>query len=320
MTTPSRLNETALFRRTLVRAISLPVFLLIMLALIFLWQLNSLLAAAQWVDHTDQVIAQAHMIQALLLEQETGLRGYMITGEQDFLDPYRRAQTSIIPSLGALDVLVSDTPTQPELIGAIRSNYDQWLLYARKLISVRDQGGDYAAIVKQRDGEQLMKTMRAQIQSLLRMQEDLRDQRAQTVQFTTQVVVGSSIAGVLLLGFILALFLRRQLLDLSGSYKQALDASEQRAADHKASEQRSRSLSDAMPLVVWIARPDGAVDYFNQRWFEYTGLTEDRTLGWGWSDVLHPDDVQPALERWNESLCTGAPYEIEYRWKTKRTI
>jgi PAS domain S-box-containing protein len=129
------------------------------------------------------------------------------------------------------------------------------------------------------------------------------------------VVIGSSIAGVLILGFILALFLRRQLLDLSDSYKHALDASEQRAADLKASEQRSRSLSDAMPLVVWTARPDGAVDYFNQRWFEYTGLAEDRALAWGWSEVLHPDDTQPTIERWNESLRTGARYEIEYRWK-----
>jgi CHASE3 domain sensor protein len=109
MTATPRLNETALFRRTLVRVITLPVFLLIMLALIFLWQLNSLMNAAQWVDHTDQVIAQAHTLQGLLIDQEIGLRGYMITGEQDFLDPYRQAQTSISPMLGALGVVVLTT-------------------------------------------------------------------------------------------------------------------------------------------------------------------------------------------------------------------
>src|SRR4051794_37234061 len=196
MITPPRLDETALFRRTLARAISLPIFLLILLALIFLWQLNSLLDAAQWVDHTDQVITQAHTIQELLIDQETGLRGYVITGEQDFLEPYQRAQASIASTLGVLASLVSDTPTQQELIGAIQANYGQWLLYARGLISVRDQGGDYAAIVKQRQGKRLMDAMRAQVQSLLRMEEQLREQRAQTVQFTTQVVIGSSIAGV----------------------------------------------------------------------------------------------------------------------------
>jgi len=315
MTTSLRLNETALFRRTLVRAIALPVFLLIVLVLIFFWQLNSLLDAAHWVDHADQVIAQTHTLQALLLDHETGLRGYVITGEADFLDPYRQAQSSMIPTLDALNRLVSDIPTQLDLISAIRTNYDQWLLYARALISVRDQGGDPVAVVKQREGKRLMDAMRAQVQSLLRMEAQLRDQRAQTVQFTTQVVIASSIAGVLLLGCILALFIRRQLLGLSGSYAQALGASEQRAEDLKASEQRSRSLSDAMPLVVWTARSDGAFDYFNQRWFDYTGLDEERALAEGWSDVLHPDDAQPTLERWNEALRTGTLYEIEHRWK-----
>jgi PAS domain S-box-containing protein len=314
MTTMPRLNETALFRRTLVRAIALPVFLLIVLALIFLWQLNSLLDAAQWVDHTDQVIAQAHTLQGLLIDQETGLRGYLITGEQDFLDPYQRAQILFTPTIGTLSGLVADNPAQQELLGAIRANYDPWLRYSRELIGVRDQGGDYAAIIKQRSGKRLMDAMRAQVQSLLCIEADLRDQRAHTVQITSQVVIGSSIAGVLILGFLLAFFIRRQLLDLSGTYKRALEASEQRAADLKASEQRARSLADAMPLVVWTARPDGAVDYFNQRWFEYTGLTEDRTLGWDWSEVLHPDDVQPTIARWNESLRTGARFEIENRW------
>ena len=157
MTTPPRLNETALFRRTLARAIALPVLLLIMLVLIFLWQLNNLLDAAQWVDHADQVIAQTHTLQALLLDHETGLRGYLITGESDFLDPYREAQTSMIPTLGTLNRLVSDTPAQLELIGALRANYDQWLLYARKLIDVRDQGGDYTVIVRQREGKRFRK-------------------------------------------------------------------------------------------------------------------------------------------------------------------
>jgi PAS domain S-box-containing protein len=314
----SRLNETVLFRRTLARAIALPIFLLVVLALIFLWQLNSLLDAAQWVDHTDRVIAQAHRVQELLIDQETGLRGYLITGQQDFLDPYRQAQTSLKPTLDTLRALVGDNSAQQELIGALSANYGQWLEHTVGVLGVRDRGEDYAAVVQQRDAKRLMDTMRAQIQSLLRIEQDLRDQRAQTVQATTQIVIGSSIAGVFVLGCILALFLRRQLLDLSGNYRRALHASEQRAAELKASEQRARSLADAMPLVVWTARPDGAVDYFNQRWFEYSEMAEDRSLGWGWADALHPDDAQPVIKGWKEALRTGARFEIEYRWKRAR--
>ena len=76
-------------------------------------------------------------------------------------------------------------------------------------------------------------------------------------------------------------------------------------------------LADAMPEIVWTTKPDGSVEYFNQRWIEYTGLSLDESRNWGWKIVLHPDDLQRSLGRWNESLKTGAPYEIEYRLKGK---
>jgi PAS domain S-box-containing protein len=318
MSTTPRLNEASLFRRTLARAITLPVFLLIALTLIFLWQLNSLLMVAQSVAQTDQVIAQAQTAEVLLIDQETGLRGYLLTGEPDFLEPYQRAQAIIVPSLSQLGGMVSDQPAQVDLVARIRASYDQWHTYSQEVIRLHDQGGDYSAIVRERVGKSLMDAMRAQMQSLLRIQAALRDERSLAAQYSAQVVVVSSIAGALILGVVLALFLRRQLLDLSSIYRQALQASEQRAAEIKAGAQRYRDLSDAMPLVVWTARPDGAVDYFNQRWFEYTGTTQDQALDWSWADVLHPDDVQPTLERWNEALRTGALYEIEYRWKRAR--
>ena len=74
-------------------------------------------------------------------------------------------------------------------------------------------------------------------------------------------------------------------------------------------------MASAMPLIVWTARPDGNVDYYNQRWFEYTGLTFEQTRGQGWLMVLHPDDRQMCLKRWREALRTGEPYEIEYRFR-----
>ncbi|HYJ45452.1 MAG TPA: PAS domain S-box protein, partial [Pyrinomonadaceae bacterium] len=81
------------------------------------------------------------------------------------------------------------------------------------------------------------------------------------------------------------------------------------------SEERYRYLADAMPQIVWTARADGHVDYYNQRWFEYTGLTIEETQGWGWQRVLHPDDLQPCLRRWARAVETGEDYEIEYRFR-----
>ena len=83
----------------------------------------------------------------------------------------------------------------------------------------------------------------------------------------------------------------------------------------EASEHLYRVLAEAIPQIVWTARSDGWIDYYNQRWFEYTGMTLEETQGWGWQPVLHPDDVENCLERWNYSVQTGETYEVEYRFK-----
>lgn len=76
-----------------------------------------------------------------------------------------------------------------------------------------------------------------------------------------------------------------------------------------------RFVTDFMPQMVWSALPDGYHDYYNKRWYEYTGLSYDGTKGEGWNSVLHPDDREMAWKVWNQSLQTGEPYEIEYRFR-----
>ncbi len=83
----------------------------------------------------------------------------------------------------------------------------------------------------------------------------------------------------------------------------------------RASEASFRQLADAMPQIVWTAGADGNVDYNNQRWFDYTGLTVEQSRDWGWQLVLHPDDLPNCLERRNRSFATGEAYEVEYRFR-----
>jgi PAS domain S-box-containing protein len=78
-------------------------------------------------------------------------------------------------------------------------------------------------------------------------------------------------------------------------------------------EQKFRILADTMPQMVWSTLPDGHHDYYNARWYEFTGVPEGSTDGEGWNGMFHPDDQDKAWERWRHSLTTGEPYEIEYR-------
>ncbi|WP_426019906.1 PAS domain-containing protein [Brevundimonas sp. DWR2-3-1b1] len=81
------------------------------------------------------------------------------------------------------------------------------------------------------------------------------------------------------------------------------------------SETRFRVLADAMPQMVWSAQPDGFHDYYNARWYEFTGVPAGSTDGEGWNDMFHADDQERAWAVWRHSLETGEPYEIEYRLK-----
>ncbi len=99
-----------------------------------------------------------------------------------------------------------------------------------------------------------------------------------------------------------------------------LDVTEQKRFEEKIkeSEKHFRTLADSMPQIVWTSRSDGYLDYYNKRWYEFTGFEE----GYGdqsWIPILHPDDVQLCIDTWYHSVQSGEPYQIEYRFKDKLT-
>jgi len=76
-----------------------------------------------------------------------------------------------------------------------------------------------------------------------------------------------------------------------------------------------RILADAIPQIVWAADAKGALVYCNRAWFAYTGIAQDEAIAGGWSDVLHPDDVEGTFVRWKHSVETAEPYVNEYRFR-----
>ncbi len=73
------------------------------------------------------------------------------------------------------------------------------------------------------------------------------------------------------------------------------------------------SMVDAFPHMVWSTLPDGYHDYYNAKWYEFTGVAQGSTDGEGWNGMFHPDDQERARALWRRCLETGEPYEIDYR-------
>ena len=83
------------------------------------------------------------------------------------------------------------------------------------------------------------------------------------------------------------------------------------------SEQRFKDMADSINQMIWVTRPDGYHEYYNKRWYEYTGVPAGSTDGEAWNGMFHSEDQPRAWARWRRSLETGEPYEIEYRLRRR---
>ena len=105
---------------------------------------------------------------------------------------------------------------------------------------------------------------------------------------------------------------------VSGFVAVISDVTERRKAD-EAKDALFRQLADSLPQMVWMARADGLTDYYNERWYEFTGFPRGGTGDGSWVGIVHPDDRQRSLDVWYEAVRTATPYEIEYRFFDRRT-
>lgn len=102
---------------------------------------------------------------------------------------------------------------------------------------------------------------------------------------------------------------------VSGIFVQGHDVTEQKRNEEalRESEERFRVIANSIDQMLWATQPNGSHDYYNQRWYEYTGVPEGTTDGEGWNGMFHPDDQDRAWSVWRRCLETGEPYHIEYR-------
>ena len=107
------------------------------------------------------------------------------------------------------------------------------------------------------------------------------------------------------------------------------DISSRKSAEDtlRQSEELLRALANTIPQLAWMAGTDGGIVWFNDRWYEYTGRSPERSVGWGWQETVEPDALPAVMRRWRETIRSGEPFEMEfplrgadgsYRWYLTR--
>ncbi|WP_457332502.1 PAS domain-containing sensor histidine kinase [Rhizobacter sp. P5_C2] len=105
--------------------------------------------------------------------------------------------------------------------------------------------------------------------------------------------------------------------------KRAENALEEARSALLASEQNLRLIIDSLPVLAWVARPDGSAEFVNRQWAAYVGVEPEQILEWGFLDFYHPDDVEGMVDIWKDCLATKDQlglkgrirrFDGEYRW------
>ncbi|WP_219115699.1 response regulator [Janthinobacterium sp. UMAB-56] len=217
------------FRRILARNVTLPLVIGVLTALVFVGLIAYLLSALRSVEHSERVIGNANEVMKLSVDLETGMRGYLLTGDETFLAPYKSGKAKIAVEMTTLLDLVTDSSIQVDRLRRIRALQSQWLDYAENVIALRRSNQEFLARVRQGEGKLEFDEIRREFLTFLAMEQRLRQERGDTAESRTVLAVVVFLILSLGMSGLLAYLGRRELLRLSDIYNDAL---EQRGKDN----------------------------------------------------------------------------------------
>ncbi|MDD2047630.1 response regulator [Pseudomonas putida] len=223
MIQPASIDQQS-FRKLLSRNIGLPLGVGLLSAVVFIAMINYLLSAIQWVEHTDRVINNANEAVKLSIDMETGMRGFLITGDERFLEPYEVAKPQVLSGLMGLQRMVADNPQQVDRLDRMMGLQQEWNAFASQVISLRREDADYSEPIRAGRGKRITDEIRKEFDTFISMEQQLRVARNEQVSTLTLVAISVYLVFIILLSALLAFLGRRDLLALSSSFTSNLQA------------------------------------------------------------------------------------------------
>jgi signal transduction histidine kinase/CheY-like chemotaxis protein/CHASE3 domain sensor protein len=219
---PGTSIDSKQFQRILARNVAMPLGMGVLSALVFVGIIAYLINVLSWVEHSEHVIGRANEVSRMSSDMEAGMRGYLLSGDDDFLAPYLLAKPKMDGELAGLGKLVADNGAQRDRIERIRAAQREWQVFADEVVSRRGKNTDFIDIIKSGRGRILTDEVRRQFGDFIEVEQRLLQER----NASSRAVIGWSVGAFLIFSLIvagmLALFGRRELLRLSGSYNDTL--------------------------------------------------------------------------------------------------
>ena len=221
MTEPAYLHQEN-FRRILSRNISMPLGVGALSAAVFVGLIVYLLSALSWVEQTGRIISGANQITELSADMEASLYGYLVTGEESFLQPYVVTKPRIAAETESLAKLVDHNPAQLNRLRRIGALQVEWNELTEKIVNLRRKNLDYLESARVIRGKNLTDEIRRESLEFIRIEERLLLQRNDASRSTTFWGMAAYLLFSLGLSGLLAFVGRRELLRLSDTYAKAM--------------------------------------------------------------------------------------------------
>ena len=356
------------------------IIVLLVISLISYLSIRNLLISGNLVDHSHLVIEKFESIISLMKDAETGQRGFLLTNNDDFLEPYNGSYDEALVLTGQVKILTRDNRQQQINIDAVKGILLERLIILKQLID-KKRSGLPVTIEDLNKGKHQMDALRLAIGKAETHENALLNARVSElnkyVSLTPIFIVTASLLSLLI--SIFSFFrisgdikeneiLRNSLVikehetsdmndELAAANEELTSINEEYLASNEeltdsrrslevlnneleeriesrtkalfTSERRFRQMMETIPQIAWTNLPDGEVDYYNQRWYDYTGLDFEQTKAWGWRDVIHPDDLQYNITKYQliRESKEGGEFEIRekridgaYRWHLIRMV
>lgn len=227
-------------RRKVLAVAILPLPLMALIAALSIWELTRVQETAHWVDHTGQVLSQIYLAERLQIDQETGLRGFILTGNQAFLEPYQEGLQRYNGVIQHLRELISDNPAQQQRIDAVQQAHAAWLKAAQDDMAAKPQTARSPGLEQNMLQRKIsMDRVRAVMLEISDQERALLEQRRSQADATGRNAIVYAAVGLTIAGIFLVWLMRKSIREIDRIYHVALEG-----------ERRSRAAAEALAREV----------------------------------------------------------------------
>jgi PAS domain S-box-containing protein len=259
------------FQRLLRRAVAIPVALLGLLAIILAVEILTLTESLRLVDHTDQVIANARQSMRYMVDMESAARGFELTGDERFLQPFKNAEAQLPASIDALAQLTADNELEQSRVREIRRLDQNWVEWAEREIATHANKRPTEDELMQ--GDALMEEIRNRQREIVAEEDRLLQSRTHRATTLSHVTLFTAVGLSIIVAGLLFTLTRRELRQLSDSYEKHLHAEAEKSRQLAESRERFQITLNSLGDAVIATDADGSVRYINPVAQQLTGWT-----------------------------------------------